>query len=68
MDGPENPDPDRYELVSGQAGTRAIGAEFNGDLWAALFPLELPLREVAFVAAVDKEMIEATAGRPATGF
>jgi hypothetical protein len=33
-----------------------------------MFPLELPLHEVAFVAAVDQQMIDATAGRPATGF
>lgn len=64
----ENPDPERYEMVSGEAVARMIGGEFNGDLWAAMFPLELPLREVAFVAAVDQEMIDATAGRPATGF
>lgn len=63
----DNPDPERYEMVSGDAVARILGSEFNGDLWAAMFPLALPLREVAFVAAVDQEMIDRTAGRPATG-
>jgi hypothetical protein len=61
-------DPERHEQLTGSSVAEMLDTEFNGELWAAMVPLALPLQEMAFVAAVMPETVELTAGHPATGF